>query len=399
MTTSPSSTIQLPAEQTRAWRVVLALGALALTSFSLVTAEFLPGGIITDLAQALGVTVGQAGQTITVTAFVGFLVAPTIGIMTPGVDRRTLLVVLAVAAALSNLIVAFAPSLWVVLIARFLLGAALSGFWSMSLAVAVRVGGEANVGRSMTVVNGGTTLATVAGVPLGVLGSHLFGWQFVFVAAAVLTVVTAIALRVFLPPIPAERSASLATLGEVMMRRGVRQGLGGHVLIVFGHFAAYAFARVALERNADLDASGIAFLLVVFGLGGVIGNLIVGALARRHLTALRWGVPLLLAVSVAIIALVPGSVPLLTIAMATWGVSFGGWLVVLNAWASQQVPDRLEAIGGLSVAGFQLAITLGAGLGGLIVDLLGVGTAASAATLLVTLGTVLFASAPRTTSG
>lgn len=376
------------------WRVWAGLGAMALTSLSLVSAEFLPGGLLTAMAADLGVTPGQAGQTVTVTALVGFVVAPLIGVMTPGVDRRTLLVVLAVGAALSNVIVAIAPTLWLLLLARLLLGAALSGFWSMSLTVAARIGGPGRVARSMTVVNAGTTLATVAGVPIGVVLSSLVGWRAAFVGVAVITVVTAIALRTLLPAVPAERGASLRVLWQTLLARGMRGGLAGHVLIVLGHMAAYAFIRVALERVPSIDAAGVAGLLLVFGAGGFVGNLVIGAIADRHLGPLRLLVPGAMAASILAVALWPGQLSLVVTATAVWGGTFGGWLVVINTWAGRIMPHRLEASGGLVVAGFQLAIALGAAVGGLLVDTAGVRIELLAAVGAVVVGGVLFGTAP-----
>ncbi|MGH7358108.1 MAG: MFS transporter, partial [Candidatus Rokuibacteriota bacterium] len=116
---------------------------LMMMGFLLVTAEFLPNGVLTEMADGLGVTPGQAGQTVTVTALVGLVVAPTIGLIFPRLDRRSLLVWMALAAAVSNLIVAIAPNLIIVLLARFLLGAAISAFWAMSITVAARLAGPA----------------------------------------------------------------------------------------------------------------------------------------------------------------------------------------------------------------------------------------------------------------
>src|SRR6218665_2516624 len=95
---------------------------LMLMGFLLVTAEFLPNGVLTEMADSLGVTPGQAGQTVTITALVGLVVAPTIGLIFPRLDRRSLLVWMALAAAASNLLVSIAPNLVLVLAARFLLG-------------------------------------------------------------------------------------------------------------------------------------------------------------------------------------------------------------------------------------------------------------------------------------
>nr|WP_223170422.1 MFS transporter [Microbacterium sp. NIBRBAC000506063] len=91
-------------------------------SFLLVTAEFLPNGMLIEIADDLSVTPGQAGQMVTVTALVGLVVAPTVGLIFPRLDRRALLVWMALAAAASNLLVSVAPNLVLVLLARFLLG-------------------------------------------------------------------------------------------------------------------------------------------------------------------------------------------------------------------------------------------------------------------------------------
>lgn len=366
-----------------------------LTSFVLVTAEFLPSGVLTAMAAELGVTPGQAGQTVTVTAFVGFLAAPTIGILIPRMDRRTLLVLVAILAAVSNLAVALAPSLWVLLIARLLIGVAISGFWSMSLTVAAQLASPDRLGRAMTMVSAGMTLAVVAGVPVGVYLTELVDWRGVFVGAAALTALVAIALRLALPPIAPAEVSSLRILLDTMRRPGVRQGLAGHILIVFGHFMAYTFIRLALDQVPGLDTAFAAALLVVFGIGGVIGNLVVGALADRHLALLRYLQPALIAGAILLAVVGQGSVIVVAAAVAVWGFGFGAWPAVINTWAGRYIPDRLEAAGGLVVAGFQLAITLGAGIGGILVDSADVRFTYLVAVVVVAVGVVLFGSAGR----
>src|SRR5690606_34712902 len=104
-----------------------ALLTMMAMSFLLVSAEFLPNGVLTEIAAQLGVTAGQAGQLVTVTALAGLVVAPTVGLALPRLDRRTLLVWMAVLAAVSNPVVAIAPGLPRVRVARGLGGAALRG--------------------------------------------------------------------------------------------------------------------------------------------------------------------------------------------------------------------------------------------------------------------------------
>lgn len=378
-----------------------ALVTMMVMSFVLVTAEFLPNGVLTEFARDLGVTAGQAGQAVTVTALVGFLVAPTIGLLVPRLDRRDLLVWLAVAAALSNLLVALAPSLGIVLASRVLLGAALSGFWSMSLTVASRIAGPERLGRAVMFTTAGTSLATVLGVPLGVLLSTFADWRAVFAGAAVVTAAVAVALRVLLPKVPAQSAASLAILGSTLRRPGIARGLAGHVLTVLGHFTAYTYIRLALERITEgpqrtpLDEGAIVLLLALFGVGGLVGNVVTGVIVDRHLGLLSAAVPVLVGAPIVAVILWPASLAVVGVAVVVWGVAFSAWLIVLNAWIGRRLPDRLEAGGGLVVAGFQLAIMLAAGIGGVLVDAAGVDAAYITGAVAVALGALLFGLAGR----
>ncbi|MHC9044586.1 MFS transporter [Microbacterium saperdae] len=349
-----------------------ALIVLMLMGFLLVTAEFLPNGVLTEMADALGVTPGQAGQTVTVTALVGLIVAPTVGLMFPRLDRRSLLVWMALAAAVSNLIVAISPNLIIILLARFLLGAAISAFWAMSITVAARLTGPERLGRGVMFTSAGVSLATVAGVPLGVMLSELVDWRMVFAIAGVLMVVLAVALRLSLPSVPAAQASSLRLLVDTLRRPGIGLGMIGHILVVLGHFSAYTYVRLALERIPDVDASTIVVLLALFGLGGLAGNITIGLVIDRSFAFFAVFAPLVIAAAVISMILLSGTVVGVAIVVLVWGFFFSSWLIVANTWVGHRMPDRLEAGGSLVVVGFQAAIMIAAGVGGLLVDTLSV---------------------------
>src|ERR1700754_2486488 len=123
-------------DDTPAWGAV---GAMALGVFGLVTAEFLPASLLTPMAADLGITEGLAGQAVTATAAVAMVTSLLISAATRRIDRRRVLLAFSVLLIISNLIVAFAPSLSWLLLGRVLLGAAIGGFWTMSAAVAMRL--------------------------------------------------------------------------------------------------------------------------------------------------------------------------------------------------------------------------------------------------------------------
>ncbi|MCD2498833.1 MFS transporter [Microbacterium nymphoidis] len=375
-------------------RGLAALVAMAVTSFILITAEFLPGGLLTLIAADLGVTAGQAGQAVTVTALAGLLIAPTITLIVPGLDRRVVMTALAALAAVSDLAVALAPNLLTLLLSRLLIGAAIGGFWSLSLAVVARITSPSGVARGMMIVNVGNTLASVIGVPLGIWASGTLPWRDVFVIAAGLSLAVAIALLFLLPVTPAGPRAGLGIFTRMLRRPGITPGLIGHVLVVLGHMGAYAFIRVGLERIPDLDAAGVGVLLTAFGVGGFLGNLLCGLVAARSLRLLSAVVPVVMGMMIGALALFP-SFGLGLAATALWGASFGGWLVVVNAWIARVMPDELETGGSLVVVGFQLAIVIGAAAGGWIVDQSGAFTLFLAAGAAAIVGGIVFAASAR----
>ncbi|GAD84647.1 MFS transporter [Nocardia asteroides] len=370
--TTTSTLAAAPHTGRRAWPALL---TMFLGSFTLVTAEFLPPGVLTALADDLRVPEGVVGLSVSATALTALLAALGLGSLFPKVDRRTLLLVLTVGAAVSNVLVAVAPNIATLLLARLLLGVAVGGYWSMALVIAAQLVPAERLGRAMMIVNAGTTVATVAGVPLGVLLSTYAGWRTVFVVAAGLTVLAAVAVRLMLPPIAPSKGIGFAAMGAALRAPGVALGLVSVVAVIGGHFAGFTYIRPALTELMDAGPTAVPVLLALFGIGGLIGNFVLGSLADRRLEVLLVAVPT--AIGLSLLAIIgSAAVPVLGyVAVVVWGGAFGGILNLVQVWVSRVLPDRIEAGSGLVVGGFQLAIILGSAVGGRGVD--GIGLAAT----------------------
>ncbi|MFD5601144.1 MFS transporter [Leucobacter sp. NPDC058333] len=391
-TTAPVPTVP---QQGRAERLNYpALISMMLMSFLLVTAEFLPSGMLTRIADGLDVTTGQAGQMVAVTAFAGLLAAPTVGLMFPRLDRRSLLVWLSIAAAVSNALVALSPNLVLVILARFILGAAISGFWAMSISVAATIAGPERLGRAVMFNSAGVSLATVAGVPVGVMLSEAIDWRGVFWVAAALSALLAIVLRWLLPAVPAEGASKLSTLFAALRRPGIGFGVIANVLVVTGHFLAYTYIRVALERVSEqgqpIGADTIVVLLALFGVGGLIGNFVIGLIVDRAYRVLAVLTPLVISGLVLLVIATSGSLWATGAAVFIWGFFFASWLLIANTWVGHRMPDMLEAGGSLIVVGFQSGIMIAAGVGGLLVDALGIAPVYVVGAVLLVLGALQF---------
>ncbi len=348
-----------------------AIASLTVGVFGLVTAEFLPASLLTPMAADLGVSVGAAGQTVTATALVAAVAAPTLPLLTRRFDRRRVLLALTSLLMASSVLAATAVNLALLLVARVMLGVALGGFWAMLPALALRLVPEHLFARAMAVVLTGVSVATVCAAPLGAWMGDLWGWRSAFVAAGVLSVFILVLQALTMPALPPRDRPDLRVLGRLLMRPAVRTALGAVLLVISGHFAGFTYIRPLMEEVTQLSVSAISAVLLGYGVGGFFGNFAGGFLAERseRLAIVSGG---LLIVAVAATLLAAGQSPAITaVAVALWGFAFGALPVGFQAWIVRAAPDHTEGASGLVVAAFQMAITCGAIGGGLLVDHIG----------------------------
>ncbi len=360
-----STATKAPAQTKANWAGVVSLG---LGIFAIVMAEFLPASLLPRMAEDLGVTAGAAGQSVTVTAAAAAVTALMIAVVLPSADRRRVMLGLTLLAAASNVLVALAPSLPVLLAARVLLGTALGGFWAMAIAVAAHLVPANRLGRALTVVNTGVSAATVAAVPLGAWLGEVLGWRGVFMAGAGAAVLALVLQAAALPRITARAVSGLGALGSTLRSGIVLFGLLATLLISGGHFAGFTYIRPAAESLSGIGASGIALMLLVFGIANFLGTLTAGPVADRSLRLGLLLFPSVLGAGMLLMLMTGWSTAGLFTAAALWGFGFGGVPTTLQTWGARTEPAHLEQIGGLLVVMFNVAIAAGAVIGGILVD-------------------------------
>jgi DHA1 family purine ribonucleoside efflux pump-like MFS transporter len=370
-----------------AWGAVF---AMTLGVFGLITAEFLPASLLTPMALTLGVTEGMAGQTVTATAVVALFTSLVISVVTRNTDRRHVLLAFSVLLIGSNLLVAYAPNLTVMLLGRVLLGVAIGGFWTMSAATAMRLVPEAMVPRALSIIFSGVSVATVAAAPLGSYFGHLIGWRNVFLIATAIGVFALVWQWFTLPRMPSNGAARMGTLLKVMKRPAMRTGMVAVILVFTGHFAFFTYLRPFLETVTGVGVNGLSAMLLGFGIANFVGTSLAGFLLERNLRLMLLLMPLAMgAMALALVTL--GRAPVAdAVLVSLWGMAFGCVPVAWTTWITRTVPDEAESGGGLIVAAVQLAITLGAAVGGVIFDASGATGVfvASAVVLLVAAATI-----------
>jgi predicted MFS family arabinose efflux permease len=252
--------------------------------------------------------------------------------------------------------------------ARALLGVTIGGFWSLSTATLMRLVPQGSVPKAMGILYMGNALATAFAAPLGSYLGEVIGWRGVFWLLVPLTLANLGWQWLSLPSMPAEAGVPLSRVFALVKRRHVAHALLGVMLTFGGAFATFTYLRPFLENYTHVTGAQLPMLLLGLGIAGFAGTYAATAMLEHHLYRLLRGLPLALAaVTLAMLAggHVVGAVAL---AMVAWGTLNSAVPVSWFNWLAQSVQDEPEAGGGLMVAAIQLAIMLGAALGGVLLD-------------------------------
>lgn len=386
--------LDAPMTSSAARRGWLSVTSVALGSFVLVLSEFLPIGLLPAIADDLDVGIGTAGLMVVATGLVGAVAAPVVTVLTSRLDRRVVLVSLTVLLVVADGLAAIAPSFWVLLIARMLLGVGIGGFWAIGAGIAGRLVRPELTIRATSLITAGVSVATVVSLPLGALVSSLASWRLGFVIGGALGVVALVLQLAMLPRIPAQQRVRFATLGSLLRVPRARVGLIAAAFVFAAQFAAYTYIAPYLQQLVGVGPDTVTIALLVFGVAGIVGNFAAGFTLDRSVLATIGASKFVLAAAVVLLPLLAHSVVGVFVLLVVWGLVWGALPLGMQTWMSTASPAGSETGLALFVTTIQLAIAAGSVLGGAAVSSFGLaadfwlagGVAIVGAVVLVAMG-------------
>lgn len=380
------------------------LYVLFLTLLATATDEFVIAGVLPALADDLEVSVGAAGQLVTVFALIYAVGAPTLSVLCERFAKRTVLVVGLLLFVLANVAAALAPGYWFLMGARVAAALCAAVVASAAFATAAAGAPDGAQGRYLGVVTAGMTAALFSGVPLGSWLGGAFGWRATFWTIAAVGAVAAAGLLATAPAVPGSAPAPLRERLAPLRDRAVLRLVTVTFLAASGGLMFYTYLGTYTAEVAGGSYGLLSFALFLVGAAGLIGALLSGRVTdlwgpQRSLRRVLAGHALTLALAAGLIFSGIDNRYALAAVIACWAVF--AWALtppVQGSILAAAGPAAAMTALSLNISGLYLGTGVAAAVGGALIGTIGIPAVPLAASILMILAFLLSPSGPRAES-
>jgi MFS transporter, DHA1 family, inner membrane transport protein len=363
---------------------------LALGMFALGTDSFVFGGILPLLAKSFHVSIGAAGQMITVYALTFALLAPTIAALAAGMPRKHLLLSGMGLFIVANIGTIFSPNLGIALATRALAGVGAAMFSPTASGTGTMLVPPEKRGFALSVIVAGLTTATALGTPLGAVIGGLADWRWTLAFVAALGTAGFVGVWALLPAVPLPPAISLSKRFAPLADSRVGLILATTVLAQIGTFIIYNYFSVVFDRATGGSPTILGILLVLWGLAGTFSNLLAGRVLDK-IGSRKVVIAMLIAVMVVIVTMPITGRHLWTAALAVfvWGGCAWGVLVPQQYRLVTLNPSMAAVLVGLNTSATYVGVSIAGVIGAAAIPVIGSHSLGYLASGLVALALVI----------
>lgn len=348
-----------PVSRKVAWLRVV---TLAIAAFIFNTTEFVPVGLLSDIAESFHMQTAQVGIMLTIYAWVVAVMSLPFMLLTSQMERRKLLICLFVLFIASHVLSFLAWNFTVLVISRIGIAFAHAIFWSITASLAIRLAPAGKRAQALSLIATGTALDMVLGLPIGRVVGQYFGWRTTFFAIGMGALITLLCLIKLLPKLPSEHSGSLKSLPLLFRRPALMSLYVLTVVVVTAHYTAYSYIEPFVQNVAGLSANFATVLLLILGGAGIIGSLVFGKLGNRHASSLVSIAIALLVVCLLLLLPAAESEAHLAILSIFWGIAIMVIGLGMQVKVLALAPDATD----VAMALFSGIFNIGIGAGALV---------------------------------
>ncbi|EBD6267190.1 sugar transporter [Salmonella enterica] len=348
-----------PVSRKVAWLRVV---TLAIAAFIFNTTEFVPVGLLSDIAESFHMQTAQVGIMLTIYAWVVAVMSLPFMLLTSQMERRKLLICLFVLFIASHVLSFLAWNFTVLVISRIGIAFPHAIFWSITASLAIRLAPAGKRAQALSLIATGTALAMVLGLPIGRVVGQYFGWRTTFFAIGMGALITLLCLIKLLPKLPSEHSGSLKSLPLLFRRPALMSLYVLTVVVVTAHYTAYSYIEPFVQNVAGLSANFATVLLLILGGAGIIGSLVFGKLGNRHASSLVSIAIALLVICLLLLLPAANSEAHLAILSIFWGIAIMVIGLGMQVKVLALAPDATD----VAMALFSGIFNIGIGAGALV---------------------------------
>lgn len=352
--------MQTPVSRKTAWlRVVL----LAVAAFIFNTTEFVPVGLLSDIAASFSMKTPEVGIMLTIYAWVVALMSLPLMLATRNVERRLLLTAIFLLFTLSHVLSLMAWNFWVLVLSRIGIALAHAIFWSITASLAIRVAPAGKKTQALSMLATGTALAMVLGVPIGRIIGQYLGWRITFGMIGASALVLMLMLIKLLPKLPSEHTGSLSSV-PMLFRRPALVGMYLLVtLVVTAHYTAYSYIEPFMQVIASQGENFTTFLLLIFGTAGIVGSIIFSVLGNKFPSALLLSAIGLITLCMGLLLFAAVHPVAVSVLCVIWGMGMMTIGLAMQVRVLSLAPDATDVAMSLFSGIYNIGIGAGALLG------------------------------------
>ena len=345
----------------------LPLLGLTCAAFIFNTSEFIPIGLLSDIAEDFSTTEAHAGMLISVYAWIVMVLSLPLMLLVSKIELRKLMLCTIVMFMVCQLLSSFSTTYSMLMASRIGVACTHAIFWSIVSPLAVSIVPDYSRPLALSMIVTGTSIAMIFGLPLGRLIGLSIGWRTTFLYVGIIAFITAIYLMSCLPKVPNKDGFTLHNL-PALLKNPLLIGLYIlSLLVATSYYTGYSYIEPFLKQVAGLSDGLITTTLMIFGGAGIIGSFSFSRFYPKN--SFRFMNTVLLGIAASLLlfrlsALLPATVIMLC---AVWGMAVTAFNVALQAEIINHSPQNATSISMSIFSGiFNLGIGCGTLLGGYV---------------------------------
>ncbi|EIE3640115.1 MFS transporter [Staphylococcus pseudintermedius] len=366
----------------------IAIWMLAIGAFAIGMTEFVIMGLLPNVANDLNVSVSEAGQLITGYALGVAIGGPIIVMLTFRLNRKVLLMLLMGIFILGNILGGLSPNYTTLMLSRIVTSLAHGSFFGIGSILAASMVASQYRASAMALMFMGLSLSNILGVPFGTLIGQKLGWHMTFLIIAVIGVIALIGIMMFVPMSKEMRTASIKDELRILKEKRLWLTLGMTLFGFSSVFAYFTYISSVLIDVTHIPEQFISSILIVFGVGVTLGNIVGGKLADWNLNKALMSIFIIFALYFGLLYFIQFHPIIMVIGVFLFGFigfSMSPSLQYKSTLISQEAPTLSST---LNQSAFNIGNALGAFIGGLVVSTLPIASLSLIAPLLTLIGLV-----------